>query len=59
MIAKRRRDDAVSQMKSIREDIVSGKVKFEDVASRVSDCNSAKRGGDLGNFCTLFYFQLL
>ncbi|KAJ6378938.1 hypothetical protein OIU78_029035 [Salix suchowensis] len=42
------RDSAVSQLKAIREDIVSGKAKFEDVASRVSDCSSAKRGGDLG-----------
>ncbi|KAB5547531.1 hypothetical protein DKX38_010937 [Salix brachista] len=41
------RDSAVSQLKAIREDIVSGKAKFEDVASRVSDCSSAKRGGDL------------
>ncbi|KAJ6739939.1 HISTONE H4 [Salix purpurea] len=43
-------DSAVSQLKAIREDIVSGKAKFEDVASRVSDCSSAKRGGDLGPF---------
>lgn len=42
------RESAVSQLKSIREDIVSGKAKFEDVATRVSDCSSAKRGGDLG-----------
>ncbi|CAM8912208.1 unnamed protein product [Rhodiola kirilowii] len=50
VIAKRTRDSAVAQLKSLREDIVSGKAKFEDVASRVSDCNSAKRGGDLGSF---------
>lgn len=42
------RESAVSQLKSIREDIVTGKAKFEDVATRVSDCSSAKRGGDLG-----------
>ncbi|KAJ6915835.1 hypothetical protein NC652_018481 [Populus alba x Populus x berolinensis] len=42
------RDSAISQLKAIREDIVSGKAKFEDVASRISDCSSAKRGGDLG-----------
>ncbi|KAG6767843.1 hypothetical protein POTOM_026731 [Populus tomentosa] len=41
------RDSAISQLKAIREDIVSGKAKFEDVASRISDCSSAKRGGDL------------
>lgn len=44
------RDSAVSQLKALREDIVSGKVKFEDLASRFSDCSSAKRGGDLGPF---------
>ncbi|XP_042506838.1 peptidyl-prolyl cis-trans isomerase Pin1-like [Macadamia integrifolia] len=44
------RDSAVSQLKALREDIVTGKAKFEDLASRYSDCNSAKRGGDLGPF---------
>lgn len=33
-----------------REEIVSGKEKFEDLASRFSDCSSAKNGGDLGPF---------
>ncbi|XP_010489500.1 PREDICTED: peptidyl-prolyl cis-trans isomerase Pin1-like [Camelina sativa] len=44
------REAAVEQLKSIREDIVSGKANFEEVATRVSDCSSAKRGGDLGPF---------
>jgi hypothetical protein len=44
------RDSAVAQLKALREDIVSGKAKFEDLASRFSDCSSAKRGGDLGQF---------
>ncbi|GAB4848485.1 Peptidyl-prolyl cis-trans isomerase NIMA-interacting protein 1 [Ancistrocladus abbreviatus] len=44
------KETAISQLKSLREDIVSGKAKFEDVASRFSDCSSAKRGGDLGPF---------
>ncbi|XP_022929403.1 peptidyl-prolyl cis-trans isomerase Pin1-like [Cucurbita moschata] len=44
------RESAVSQLTVIREDIISGKSKFEDVASRISDCSSAKRGGDLGPF---------
>lgn len=30
--------------------IKSGKVSFEDLASRESDCGSAKQGGDLGFF---------
>ncbi len=29
---------------------MSGKAKFEDLASKYSDCSSAKRGGDLGPF---------
>ncbi|XP_061351844.1 peptidyl-prolyl cis-trans isomerase Pin1 [Gastrolobium bilobum] len=44
------RESAVSQLKALRDDIVSGKANFEDVASRFSDCSSAKRGGDLGPF---------
>ncbi|CAN6905415.1 unnamed protein product, partial [Brassica oleracea] len=44
------REAAAEQLKSIREDILSGKANFEDVATRVSDCSSAKRGGDLGPF---------
>ncbi|KAK9713248.1 hypothetical protein RND81_06G014600 [Saponaria officinalis] len=44
------KDAAVSQLKAIRDDIISGNSKFSDVASRVSDCSSAKRGGDLGPF---------
>ncbi|XP_021672980.2 peptidyl-prolyl cis-trans isomerase Pin1 [Hevea brasiliensis] len=44
------RDSAVSQLQLFRDDIVSGKAKFEDIASRFSDCSSAKRGGDLGPF---------
>ncbi|KVI08783.1 Peptidyl-prolyl cis-trans isomerase, PpiC-type, partial [Cynara cardunculus var. scolymus] len=50
IISNTTRDTAVSQLKTLREDIVSGKSKFEDVASRYSDCSSAKRGGDLGSF---------
>lgn len=50
VITNTTRDTAVTQLKSLRHDIVSGKVKFEDVASLYSDCGSAKRGGDLGSF---------
>ncbi|GMP31951.1 hypothetical protein CsSME_00005941 [Camellia sinensis var. sinensis] len=50
IITNTTRDAAVSQLKSLRDDIVSGKSKFDDVASRFSDCSSAKRGGDLGQF---------
>ncbi|MCD7446513.1 Peptidyl-prolyl cis-trans isomerase Pin1 [Datura stramonium] len=50
IISNTTRDAAVSQLKAFRDDIISGKSKFEDVASRFSDCSSAKRGGDLGPF---------
>ncbi|CAN4123515.1 unnamed protein product [Withania somnifera] len=50
VISNTTKEAAVSQLKSLREDIVSGKAKFEDVAASYSHCNSAKRGGDLGPF---------
>ncbi|KAG6513829.1 hypothetical protein ZIOFF_024166 [Zingiber officinale] len=50
VISATTRDAAVSQLLSLREDIVSGKARFQDVAARYSDCSSAKRGGDLGRF---------
>ncbi|KAL3527199.1 hypothetical protein ACH5RR_011855 [Cinchona calisaya] len=50
IISNTTRDAAVSQLKALRDDIVSGKAKFEDVAARYSDCSSAKRDGDLGPF---------
>lgn len=33
-----------------REQISSGKSSFAELASKYSDCSSAKRGGDLGPF---------
>ncbi|KAH1080079.1 hypothetical protein J1N35_019840 [Gossypium stocksii] len=51
VISTTTRDAAVSQLKLLRDDIVSNKAKFDEVASRYSDCSSAKRGGDLGSFC--------
>ncbi|GKV41492.1 hypothetical protein SLE2022_010250 [Rubroshorea leprosula] len=50
VISNTTKESAISQLNAIREDIVSGKAKFEEVASRYSDCSSAKRGGDLGPF---------
>ncbi|KAF3629782.1 Peptidyl-prolyl cis-trans isomerase Pin1 [Capsicum annuum] len=48
VISNTAKEAAVSQLKSLREDIVSGKAKFDDVAKSYSHCNSAKHGGDLG-----------
>ncbi|TYG49572.1 hypothetical protein ES288_D10G104800v1 [Gossypium darwinii] len=50
VISNTTRDAAVSQLKALRDDIASGNAKFGEVASRHSDCSSAKRGGDLGPF---------
>ncbi len=33
-----------------RAQIESGEASFEELASKYSDCSSAKRGGDLGPF---------
>ncbi|OVA12849.1 Peptidyl-prolyl cis-trans isomerase [Macleaya cordata] len=44
------KESAIAQLKTLKEEIVTGKAKFEDIASRYSDCSSAKRGGDLGPF---------
>ncbi len=35
---------------AFRSQIASGSAKFADIASKESDCSSAKRGGDLGPF---------
>ncbi|KAK8693055.1 hypothetical protein V6N13_070654 [Hibiscus sabdariffa] len=43
VISATTRDSAVSQLKLLRDDIVSGKANFNEVASRYSDCSSAKR----------------
>ncbi|KAL8168013.1 hypothetical protein V2J09_009512 [Rumex salicifolius] len=61
VISNTTKEAAISQLESIREDIVSGKAKFEDVARELSDCSSAKRGGDLGErlpFLFLFEFGI-
>ncbi|KAJ7978543.1 Peptidyl-prolyl cis-trans isomerase [Quillaja saponaria] len=50
VISNTTKDSAVAQLHSLREDIITGKAKFDDVASRYSDCSSAKHGGDLGPF---------
>ncbi|KAK1352295.1 Peptidyl-prolyl cis-trans isomerase [Heracleum sosnowskyi] len=50
LISSTTRDAAVSQLSALRSDILAGVASFNDVASRYSDCSSAKRGGDLGPF---------
>lgn len=37
-------------VKNYRKQIVAEDSTFSDLASKYSDCSSAKRGGDLGHF---------
>ncbi|XP_037268706.2 peptidyl-prolyl cis-trans isomerase NIMA-interacting 1 [Rhipicephalus microplus] len=46
----RTRDEALALIERYRDQIVSGEKKFEEMAVMYSDCNSAKRKGDLGIF---------
>ncbi|KAL8151978.1 hypothetical protein V2J09_021786 [Rumex salicifolius] len=50
IISRTTKETAISLLRAIRNDIVSGEAKFEDFASRISDCSSADRDGDLGSF---------
>ncbi|EFJ22252.1 hypothetical protein SELMODRAFT_232038 [Selaginella moellendorffii] len=43
-------EQAVAKLEHIRDEILSGRAKFSDLATQLSDCSSAKRGGDLGWF---------
>ncbi|KAG8043822.1 hypothetical protein GUJ93_ZPchr0458g22722 [Zizania palustris] len=43
--APTREDAAADLARALREKIVAGQRKFEDVATEESGCNSAKRGG--------------
>ncbi|XP_033642920.1 peptidyl-prolyl cis-trans isomerase Pin1-like [Asterias rubens] len=46
----RTKEEAIELLKGFREQIVSGEVSFASLASRESDCSSAKKGGDLNFF---------
>eukprot|EP00041_Stephanoeca_diplocostata_P016690 m.329757 g.329757 ORF g.329757 m.329757 type:complete len:125 (+) comp20450_c1_seq17:302-676(+) len=49
-IKKRTKEQAHARLKELREQIVSGKQAFMDIARTESDCGSAQDGGDLGEF---------
>ncbi|KAJ3679831.1 hypothetical protein LUZ60_016109 [Juncus effusus] len=50
VISATTRADAAARLQMLKEDILAGRARFEDVAAEHSDCSSAKRGGDLGKF---------
>jgi NIMA-interacting peptidyl-prolyl cis-trans isomerase 1 len=50
VIRRTSRNDAVAKLKAFRADVLSGRAQLADLAAVHSDCNSAKRGGDLGWF---------
>ncbi len=41
---------AKAKLETIRQEIVAGKISFEDAARKYSDCPSKKDGGDIGHF---------
>ncbi|XP_052754154.1 LOW QUALITY PROTEIN: putative peptidyl-prolyl cis-trans isomerase dodo [Galleria mellonella] len=46
----RSKEEALEILKGYRKQIVANEATFVDIASKYSDCTSAKRGGDLGMF---------
>ena len=48
VISATTRADAAARLGELRDQILSGRASFADVAAQHSDCSSARRGGDLG-----------
>lgn len=46
----RTKDEALEELKKYIEMIETNQATFEELATKYSDCSSAKRGGDLGFF---------
>jgi NIMA-interacting peptidyl-prolyl cis-trans isomerase 1 len=46
----RSKEEALDILNGYREQIVGGGASFAELATKYSDCSSAKRGGDLGPF---------
>ncbi|KAM0861144.1 hypothetical protein ACQ4PT_046077 [Festuca glaucescens] len=50
VISATTRADAAARLGELRDQILSGRGSFADLAAQHSDCSSARRGGDLGTF---------
>ena len=50
VISATTRADAAARLADLRDQILSSRANFADLAARHSDCSSARRGGDLGTF---------
>lgn len=50
VITQTTKEDAIAKLQRLREEIVSQRTQFAELAKVESDCSSAKRGGDLGRF---------
>eukprot|EP00164_Ancoracysta_twista_P009515 GFYU01014100.1.p2 GENE.GFYU01014100.1~~GFYU01014100.1.p2 ORF type:complete len:115 (-),score=37.90 GFYU01014100.1:191-535(-) len=44
------KDQAIARLEEYRQQIADGKADFAKLAEQFSDCSSAQRGGDLGEF---------
>ncbi len=47
---RNKRDQATQQLLVWRNEIITGKAKFEDLAKLYSQCSSKDKGGDIGEF---------
>jgi NIMA-interacting peptidyl-prolyl cis-trans isomerase 1 len=52
VISATTRADAAARLGELRDQILSGRGSFADLAAQHSDCSSARRGGDLGTRLT-------
>ena len=50
IIGKKTKECAIDELMAYREQIEKKVVSFAELATKVSDCSSARHGGDLGTF---------
>jgi NIMA-interacting peptidyl-prolyl cis-trans isomerase 1 len=50
IIGKKTKECAIDELLAYREQIEKNVVSFAELATKVSDCSSARHGGDLGTF---------